>query len=79
MTFHILVVAILMNGQPSPDLFYPMMAFDNPTRCEAAADKYRIFAPAENDDGVVFQFGVACIEKDTDYGLPVERSASWER
>ena len=77
MTFHILVVAILMNGQPSEHLFYPMMAFDNLSRCEAAADEYRVFAPAENEEGIVFQFGVACIEKDHDYGLPVERSASW--
>lgn len=62
MSFFVLAVALIVDGEVKKDLVYPISSYDSLQACQAAAEKYDLILPLELN-GSTFKFVATCVER----------------
>ena len=73
MSYFILVVVVLVNGEVTKETMVPLAAYDSKQACELEASPYRGTTTLVWKD-TSYKFGVVCVENDNPAGLDFKQS-----
>lgn len=71
-TFFVLVVALIVDGEVSSKLMFPLHAYDSQQACELEAEPYDLVQPVTLN-GVRYEFRTVCVEQEGPAGRPIKR------